>query len=446
MPTLIELQRRLAAGETTARALVEESLAKIEAPEGEGRRAFLTVYAERARNEADLIDSARTKGVQLPAFAGVPISIKDLFDTAGETTRAASRVLEGEPPASADAEAVRLVRRAGFIIIGKNNMTEFAYGALGLNERFPGPRSPFEREKGRAPGGSTSGGAVAVADGMVPATLGSDTGGSCRIPAAFCGVVGFKPTSQRVSRRGVFPLSQTLDSVGPLATSVSCCAVVDSILSGGDGADAEPFPAAGLRLGVVEGFVDEDLDPEVAQSFSAALTRLSRAGVRVVKVKIPEFLEFPHINRNGGFVGADAHALHRPWLKTRREFYDPWVLARLELGGKQSAGDYIDLLRTRERMKATVAERSSPFDALALPTVPIIPPAIEALGDLDSSMAINRRCLRNTLIANFLDRPAISIPCHAPGAAPVGFMLMGETMGDRRLFSIARGVEGTLRP
>ena len=277
MPILIELQRRLSAGETTARGLVEESLAKIEAPKGEGRRAFLTVYAERARNEADLIDSARTKGVPLPAFAGVPISIKDLFDTAGEPTRAASRVLDGEPPASADADAVKLVRRAGFIVIGKNNMTEFAYSGLGLNQHFPGPRSPFEREKGRAPGGSTSGGAVAVADGMVPATLGSDTGGSCRIPAAFCGVVGFKPTSQRVSKRGVFPLSETLDSVGPLAASVSCCAMIDSILSGGDGADAEPFPAAGLRLGVVEGFVDEDLEPEVAQSFSAALTRLARA-------------------------------------------------------------------------------------------------------------------------------------------------------------------------
>ena len=214
MPTLIELQRRLSTVETTARGLVEEFLAKIEAPEGEGRRAFLTVYAERARHEADLIDSARMKGVQLPAFAGIPISVKDLFDTAGETTRAASRVLDGEPAANADADAVKLVRRAGFIVVGKNNMTEFAYGALGLNERFPGPRSPFEREKGRAPGGSTSGGAVAVADGMVLATLGSDTGGSCRIPAAFCGVVGFKPTSQRVSRRGVFPLSETLELGG----------------------------------------------------------------------------------------------------------------------------------------------------------------------------------------------------------------------------------------
>ena len=182
----------------------------------------------------------------------------------------------------------------------------------------------------------------------------------------------------------------------------------------------------------------------MSQDFAAALTRLSRAGVHVVKVKIPEFLEFPHINRNGGFVGADAHALHRPWLETRREFYDPWVLARLELGGRQSADDYFDLLRARERMKAAVGERSKPFDALALPTVPLIPPAIDALGDLDSSMAINRRCLRNTAIANFLDRPAISIPCHAPGAAPVGFMLMGEAMGDRRLMSIARGVEGVV--
>jgi aspartyl-tRNA(Asn)/glutamyl-tRNA(Gln) amidotransferase subunit A len=445
MNTLQSLQRDLASGDTTARALVEQSLARIADPSGEGSRAFLTVYAEQAIAEADLVDAARKKNLPLPPFAGIPLAIKDLYDVAGEVTRCASHVRDGEAPASADAETVAHMRRAGFIVVGKNNMSEFAYSGLGANAHFPAPKSPFQRDVGRVPGGSTSGGGVAVADGMAAAALGSDTGGSCRIPAAFSGIVGFKPTSTRVSKRGVFPLSGTLDSIGPLANSVSCCAIVDSLLSGGVGQDEAPFALSGLRIGAAEIGVDEGLEPQVAGAFAAALTRLSQAGARVTNVRIPEFGEMGHIMRNGTIVGAEAFAVHRPYLATRRDAYDPWVLNRIETASGMLAADYVELLAERRRVSSAVAERTRGFDAIVMPTVAIIPPRFDALGDFAQSFAINRVCLRNTVIANFLDRPAISIPCHAAGEAPVGFMLYGETGEDRRLFAVAKAVEGTVR-
>jgi aspartyl-tRNA(Asn)/glutamyl-tRNA(Gln) amidotransferase subunit A len=444
-PTLRELARRLASRQTTSRALIEESLARIADPKGEGGRAFLTVYTERARAEADAVDAARTKGEKLPRFAGVPLSIKDLFDIEGEPTRAGSRVLAGAPAALADAKAVALARRAGFVIVGKTNMTEFAYSGLGVNPHYGTPLSPWDRARGHIPGGSTSGGAVSVADRMAPATVGTDTGGSCRIPAAFCGIVGFKPTQGRVSLKGAFPLAPSLDSVGPLATSVSCCAVLDSVLAGGPGDDERPHPLAGLPIGVIEGYADESLDASVAAAFADALTRLAKAGAKLMPVRAPELAELPQIYRNGSIVEFEAFAVHRARLATSAAQYDPWVLARLEAGREKSAADYIDLLGHRTRVRAAVDARTRSFEALALPTVPIAPPALSELGDFASSRALNALILRNTAIANFLDRPAISIPCHAPGAAPVGFMLMGETGLDRRLLAAARGAEEAVR-
>ena len=444
-PTLIELSRRLADGKTTSRALIETCLARIAETEGEGRRAFLTVYAEQARAEADAIDAARSKGAALPRFAGVPLSIKDLFDVEGEPTRAGSRALAGAPAALADADVVALARRAGFVIVGKTNMTEFAFGALGANPHYGTPLSPWDRARGHVPGGSTSGGAVGVADGMTPATLGTDTGGSCRIPAAFCGIVGFKPTQARVSLKGVLPLAPSLDSVGPLAMSVSCCAALDSILSGGAGEDEPPAPLAGLAIGVIEGYADESLDAAVAAAFADALARLARAGANLTRLRLPELAELTHIYRNGSLVEFEAFAVHRARLATSAAQYDPWVRARLEAARGKSAADYIDLLNDRARIRAAIDARTRSFDALALPTVPIAPPALGELGDLAASRALNALILRNTAIANFLDRPAISIPCHAPGGAPAGFMLMGETGLDRRLLAVARGAEDAVR-
>ncbi len=443
--TLVELSLRLSRRETTSRALVEECLERIADPTGEGPRAFLTVYADRGRAEADAIDAARAKGDALPRFAGIPLAIKDLFDVAGEPTRAGSRAFANAPPPAADAEAVARMRDAGFVIVGKTNMTEFAYSGLGVNPHFGTPLSPWDRERGHIPGGSTSGGAVAVADGMVPAALGTDTGGSCRIPAAFCGIVGFKPTQRRVPLTGVFPLAPSLNSVGPLAASASCCAALDSLLSGGEGADEAPAPLAALTIGVLQGYVDEGLDPAVATAFAAALSRLAAAGARLESISIPELAELPDANRNGTIVEFESYAVHRANLATKRAHYDPWVLGRLEAGAGKSAADYIDLMGHRARIRSAVEARASGFDALAMPTVPIAPPALSELDDVPASRALNSLILRNTSIANFLDRPAISMPCHAPGDPPAGFMLMGAPGLDRRLLAMAQSAERAVR-
>src|SRR5690606_26718655 len=199
-------------------------------PNGEGARAFMSVAADSARAQADEVDRKRAAGETLPPFAGIPLSIKDLFDIAGEVTRAGSRILAKEPPALRDAPVIARLRAAGFIFVGRNTMTEFAFSGLGLNPHYGTPSSPVDRATRRIPGGARPGGAVAVADGMAVASLGTDTGGSCRIPAAFCGIVGFKPTAHRVPRDGATPLAHSFDSIGPLANSVACCATLDAIL------------------------------------------------------------------------------------------------------------------------------------------------------------------------------------------------------------------------
>ncbi|MGE0007308.1 MAG: amidase [Parvibaculaceae bacterium] len=445
LQNITDLSRKLASGKITSEGLVSEAFERIDAPGGQGGLVFLTTYRDAAFAQARLVDQARREGVSVPPHAGIPIAIKDLFDVRGEVTRAGSHVLDHMPPAGEDAEIVRRLRRAGFVVVGKNNMTEFAYSGLGVNAHFGTPRNPHDGTVERIPGGSSSGAAVAVAEAMVPAAIGTDTGGSCRIPAAFCGIVGFKPTSERVPKTGSVPLSTTLDCIGPLASSVSCCAVLDSILSGGVGSDVDSHPEGGLRLGVLEGYATDEMDATVADAYQAALTRLSRRGVRLTPVTLPELAELPRINGKGGFVGAEAYAWHREHLEARPELYDPWVRQRFDAGKSQSAADYIGLGEHRRRIRASVARRQQLFDALILPAVQIAPPALADLTDTAQSSRINLLCLRNTAIGNFLDLPAISIPCHGAGSLPVGAMLMGESGADRRLLAIARGLEHVVR-
>lgn len=442
---LTELTERLRSRDLTSRDLVDAALARIEASGREGPLIFRALDAERARETAEHVDRARAGGAALPPFAGIPVTVKDLFDMAGEVTRAGSRVLDDAAPAARDAPAVALLRRAGFIVIGRTNMTEFAYSGLGVNAHFGTPANPAAPGEIRIPGGSSSGAAVSVAAGMAPAALGTDTGGSCRIPAAFCGIVGFKPSSTRISRAGTVPLSRSLDSVGPLAGSVSCCARLDSVLSGGRGEDAAPAPAPGLRLGVVGNYVAEALDDAVGEAFGATLNRLRGAGVEIIPVSIPEFDEMPTLNAMGGIVGAEAFAWHRELLETHGGLYDPFVRARLEASRGMPAADYILLLEERERVRAQVAARMAGLDALAMPTVQILAPRLADLDTAERATQVNRLCLRNTSLANFLDVPAISIPCQDTGALPVGFMLMGRTGEDRKLLSVAAGLEALIR-
>lgn len=296
----------------------------------------MKVYADLARAEADASDALRAAGVVRSPVEGLPVSVKDLFDVGGDVTLAGSKALASEPPATRDAPAVARLRAAGAVILGRTSMVEFAFGGIGTNPHFGTPANPHDRGTGRIPGGSSSGAAVAVADGLCVMGLGSDTRGSVRIPAALCGVTGFKPTQSRVPREGAFPLSYTLDSVGPLARSVSCCAVFDAILAAdGQPADARaPEPAAlpSLRLLAPRCFALDDLDPPVAAAFERALAALSAAGARISTADAP-CLDAAHaLFAGGGFAGAEAAQIHRALLKTKRELYDPNVAKRIEAG------------------------------------------------------------------------------------------------------------------
>lgn len=446
MKTLAELARCLAAGTTTSRQLVEECLARIADPNGEGVRTFLKVHAEAARAAADYHDRLRAHGVTLSPWAGIPVSIKDLFDMAGEVTTAGSRVLRGQPPASTDCAAVARLRAAGFIPIGRTNMTEFAYSGLGMNPHYGTPLNPFERLRGRAPGGSSSGAAVSIVEQMSYGALGTDTGGSCRIPAAFCGIVGFKPTARRVPLSGVFPLSQTLDSVGPLAASVACCAVLDGVLAAEPSAGLDAVALRGRRFAVPTHYALDSLDTHVAGNFERAIRTVSRARAEVNEIPLAELDELAVINRKGSFSGPEAYALHRERLESQGAQYDPRVLVRLQRGREQSAADYLDLIRARADLQARIAKTLAEFDGLLLPTTPIIAPLLQDLESDEAYLRTNQLALRNTSIANFLDRCAISIPCHEAGTAPVGLMLMGAHGDDRRALGMAASIEAQVSP
>ena len=445
MRAIEDLAQSLASGETTSRALVEEALARIADSAGEGARTFIRVHMAQARAAADAVDAARKVGMAVPRYAGIPIALKDLFDIAGEPTPAGSKVLTDAPPAAAHAPVVQRMLSAGFISMGRVNMTEFAFSGLGINPHHGTPASPWDRASKRIPGGSSSGTGVAVADGMAAAGLGTDTGGSCRIPAAFCGVVGYKPTARRVPIAGVLPLAPSLDSVGPLAPTAACCAAIDAILAGEAAGDLSPAPLSGLRLAVPDNMVLDGMDLTVAAAFDRSLSVLSASGASIVRATFPAFEAIAAVNAKGGFAASEAYAWHRPLLASKGDGYDPRIRVRIQRGEGMSAADYLDVRTARARIAAEFDIATRDFDCIVMPSVPIVAPPIAALDDEREYNRINMLVLRNTALGNFLDRCAISIPCHRPGAAPVGLMLMGETMGDARLFRIAAAVEAALR-
>jgi aspartyl-tRNA(Asn)/glutamyl-tRNA(Gln) amidotransferase subunit A len=442
--TLAGLAEDLAAGRSSSRCLVEACLARIEDSTGEGRRTFLYVDRAAALAQADVVDALRSSGAPLAPYAGIPISIKDLFDIEGQITRAGSTVLSQRAPAAADALSVARLRRAGLVLIGRTNMTEFAFSGLGLNPHYGTPRNPWQRSQGHVPGGSSSGAAVSVADGMAHAGLGTDTGGSCRIPAAFTGLVGYKPTAHRVPLQGLVPLSPSLDSIGPIARSVACCARLDALLADEPPVSLSDCSLAGQRLAVPRTFVLEDLDRQVAADFERALSRLSAAGAHIEEIEVPEFAEIPAIHAKGTLATAESFAWHRDLLATHAAAYDPRVRARIQIGATQSAADYLGLLAARKVFIAEVGRRIAGFDALAMPTVPVIPPRIADLATDDAYFRINSLVLRNSTVINFLDGCAISIPIHESGQAPVGLTLACRADLDRQLFRCAAAAEAVL--
>jgi aspartyl-tRNA(Asn)/glutamyl-tRNA(Gln) amidotransferase subunit A len=445
VPTLAELAGDLENGRTSARRIVEGCLERIADATGEGPRAFIHVDAEAAIEAAEAMDRLREIKAAPSPYAGIPVSIKDLFDIRGQVTRAGSRALEDSAPAESDAPVVARLRRAGFIVIGRTNMTEFAYSGIGINPHYGTPKSVWQRGVGHVPGGSSSGAAVSVADRMAHGALGTDTGGSCRIPAAYNGIVGFKPTQRRVPLEGGVPLSFTLDSFGPLARTARCCAVLDAVLAGEPVVALQPRPIKGMRLAVPTTIVLDELDDEVGRSFERALEMLSRQGALIERIAVPEFLDVGVMNTKGGFAAAESYAWHRYLIASHGDVYDPRVRLRIQRGEAISAADYIDLIAMRKSLIARATARLAPYDALVMPTTANTPPVIADLADDKVFARENLRSLRNCTLINMIDGCAISLPCHREGEAPVGLMLAASGGADRRIFELAAGMEDVIR-
>jgi aspartyl-tRNA(Asn)/glutamyl-tRNA(Gln) amidotransferase subunit A len=444
-PTLAALASDLETGRTSARKLVEDCLERIADPAGEGSRTFIHVDKDAARAAADAMDRLRKVNAAPSRFAGIPVSIKDLFDIKGQVTRAGSRALEDSAPAEADAPAVARLRRAGFVVIGRTNMTEFAFSGIGINPHYGTPKGAWQRSAGHIPGGSSSGAAVSIVDRMAYGALGTDTGGSCRIPAAYNGIVGYKPTQSRIPLDGGVPLSFTLDSFGPLANTVQCCATLDGVLADEPMPVVRPRPTKGMHLAVPTMVALDDLDDAVAKTFERVLEALSRAGAHIERIEVPEFLDVGVMNTKGGFAAAESYAWHRYLLTSKGDVYDPRVAARILRGEGVSAADYIDLVNARRSLIARAVVRLAPYDALVMPTTANTPPRIADLADDKAFTVANLRSLRNCSLINMIDGCAISIPAHREGEVPVGLMLASSGGADRRIFELAAGMEAVIR-
>ncbi len=402
-----------------------------------GGQSHLTVYGDIARAAADASDARAARGRSLGPLDGVIVSIKDLFDVAGEPTRAGSKILAEEAaPAAADAVVVQRLRQAGAVIIAKTNMTEFAFSGIGANPHFGTPGNP--RDRRRVPGGSSAGAPVAVADGMCDIAIGTDTGGSVRIPAALCGLVGFKPSRQRVPTEGAFPLSKTLDSVGPIARSVVDCAKADAIMTGEEFVPLEPIALAGIRFGLSEGLLLERLDDIVAPAFKAAVARLDAGGVGISREDLPLLDDWVAVNERGGVIPPEACEVHRDRLRRRGTDIDPNVRFRIERGCAVSEADLAETLRERRRLVAAMDARLAGLDVLVMPTTAIVAPTIAEVDDPKVFAVRNAAVLRNTSMVNFFDLCAISLPLSA--SLPVGLMLVARNGQDPRLLRIADAV------
>ena len=426
----------------TSRDRLEDALNRIADPKGEGARACLTVYADAARKEADAADVRAKAGQSLGPMDGVVITIKDLFDVAGEVTRAGSKVLAARgKPATADAPTIASLRKAGAVIAAKTNMVEFAFSGVGVNPHYGTPGNPADRK--RVPGGSTSGGAVAVADGMGAITIGTDTGGSTRAPASLCGIVGFKPTQKRITRAGGYPLSFSLDSIGPMAKSVAECALADAILAG-EATEFSALPLNGVRAGLVQGMPLDGLDDTVSTAYGKALTKLSGAWKSASDVTLDALSILASVNERGGIAPPEAYAIHQKLLAEDGDNIDPFVRQRIMRAANMTMPDYVWLLEDRKRAIALTDALFERFDVLVLPATPIVAPLQSEVASMDAFVPRNVLLLRNTSIGNFLDLCAISLPINLGNTLPCGLMLFGRHGSDRQLLSIAASVEKAL--
>jgi aspartyl-tRNA(Asn)/glutamyl-tRNA(Gln) amidotransferase subunit A len=387
-----------------------------------------------------------TPGPADQALAGIPVSIKDLFDVAGQTTSAGSSILAGAPPAVRDCPAVARLKAAGAVIAGRTSMVEFAFSGVGVNPHYGTPVNPADQAVERIPGGSSSGAAVSVATGAALAALGSDTGGSIRIPAALCGIVGFKSTARLVPTAGAVPLSTTLDTVCALTRSVRDAITLHEVLAGRRVLLAAK-PLSSCRFAVSSTLMQDAMDGPVACAFQQALKTLTEAGAHIEELALPEIEELPVINATGGLSAAESYAWHRRLLADHQAEYDPRVALRILRGASMSAADYIDLLAARREWIVRMEARLARYDAVLSPTVPIIaPPIASVLNDDVEFFRVNGLLLRNTAVVNMLDGCGISLPCHSSGQLPVGLMLWHAALHDDTVLDLALQVEAALRP
>jgi amidase/aspartyl-tRNA(Asn)/glutamyl-tRNA(Gln) amidotransferase subunit A len=391
---------------------------------------------------------AAEPGVAQKPLAGLAVSVKDLFDVAGQRTSAGSLVLRDALPALKDSTAVTRLRQAGAAFIGRTNMSEFAFSGIGINPHFGTPHNPGTLDVPRVPGGSSSGAAVSVATGASFIGLGSDTGGSIRIPAALCGVVGFKSTARLVPTDGVLPLSTTLDTVCALTRSVPDAMVVHEVLAQRR-VVRSPAPLSAYRLGVANTVMLDGLDTTVTQAWHRTLAVLRRAGAHIDDLALSEINELQQMQASGSLSAAESYAWHHQLLARQKETYDPRVAARIERGADMSARDYIDLLSARRNWIDRMTHRLQGFDAILSPTVPVVAPPISDIAPGaqrdDAFFRTNALLLRNTSVINMLDGCAISIPCHASGESPVGLMVWAGALQDDPVLNIALEIESLLR-
>lgn len=400
--SLTELRGRLARGELSAVEAVRTCLAKI-ATEDQELRAFICVTESAALGEAQAADLGRAAGADSGAGAlwGVPVAIKDLIDVRGVRTTAASRVLEDAAPVENDAECVRRLRAAGAIVVGKTNLHEFAYGGSGTISAYGAARNP--RERTRVCGGSSSGSAAAVAAGMCFGALGTDTAGSVRLPAACCGVVGFKPTWGAIPVAGVIPLAWSYDHVGPLARTVEDVGTLFAVLAGGEPGWSESARVAEVRCGVARRYFCEGLAPEVEAGFERALGAARRLGWKLREVEL-------EVSEDRTVSNAESWAFHERWVEERAALYDPRTLARIVNGRKVRAEEYVEMRRGLELMRERWRDGVDEVDVVLTPTSPILPPSLEAMSGPEAR-GLELTMLRNTRPFNVLGWPAVSLPC-----------------------------------
>jgi aspartyl-tRNA(Asn)/glutamyl-tRNA(Gln) amidotransferase subunit A len=436
---LVATRESLLSGQSRPANELEASIAAVQSPACE--RAFISTCFTQARSAAE--DPA---AVAKP-LAGLAVSVKDLFDVAGQVTAAGSRVLADAPTAAQDSPAVARLRAAGAALLGRTNMTEFAFSGVGTNPHHGTPANPADAAVPRIPGGSSSGAAVSVATGAAFIGLGSDTGGSIRIPAALCGIVGFKNTARLTPCDGTVPLSTTLDTVCAMTRSVRDAIVAHELLAARS-VTRSCAPLAGYRLAVASTNMLDGLDPAVSRAFERSLNTLRDAGAHIQEIPLHEIRELGNIQATGGFAAAESYSWHRNLLARKADGYDPRVRTRIERGADIKAHEYIELIHARRDWIARVEAALRGFDAVLSPTVPIVAPPIAQVApgaaNDEEFFRVNTLLLRNPSVVNMLDGCAISIPCHVSGELPTGLMIWQSAMRDDVVLNIALQAEAAL--